>query len=140
VAERTDSLTSDADALRKEIALLRERAECLLGELKVRARQATDLRAQVREHPAAVTLVGATLGALAGLLAFRIVRARRETRFLPRMRRKAAALGQLLAHPEAAVRPRQTPLWDKLLRAMLLTTVTVATKTIAKRAVLRGTL
>ncbi len=108
MGERQDQLTTlSPEAHEQRIEGLREEITSTVDELKRRAREATDIRLQVRRHPAVIVATG--LAVLAMGLGFAIAAARRR-RASARMRRFLDALAVLRTHPErlAAVTPSPT--------------------------------
>src|SRR6478735_3688496 len=108
-------VNDDLHAVESEIDHLRARTQELIVELErrvqdrlsgaretvARVKHAVDVRAQVKEHPRAAAGIGGGTLVAAGIATWLLVaRARRRQRLLPRMQRKAYALGAVLRDPE----------------------------------------
>jgi hypothetical protein len=133
---QTPNDLSEAEALRREILSLREKAECIATELGARARRAFDIKARLREHRAPLIGLGGGIAALAMVfVVVKIERGRRARRLSVRMGQKVSALRQMVAHPEHVVRrrPGWQPDYGKVLTALLVTGISVALRVVSKR-------
>jgi hypothetical protein len=134
-------------AVETEIDQLRARTQQLISELErriqdkvtgtretvARVRHAVDVRAQLKEHPRAAAGLGAgTLIALGVGAWFLVARAREQRRLVPRVQRKALALGAMLRDPERYI-ARKEPVGRRVLGAVLVTAATVVIRALAQR-------
>ncbi len=141
----------EIDAVKREIDTLRLRtqsvAQALQERLFARKRQLSDVvdelkrlgdvREQIARHPVAAGSSGAITLLGIGLIVYVAYRRRQRERSLRwRIARRAQAYRALLAHPEAALRPRDR-LGKRLLGAILTAAATTVTHALVKRALER---
>jgi ElaB/YqjD/DUF883 family membrane-anchored ribosome-binding protein len=144
-----DVVSQEMDSVEKEVGQLRERTQALVAELERRihervdkarstvdrVKHAVDVRAQVRAHPrVAVGVGGAALLAIGAGIWIGVARSRQRNQFVPRVQRKARALGQVLVDPERHLL-RKEPIGRRVLVAVLATVATVLARAIAQRLV-----
>jgi hypothetical protein len=144
-----DDVTDEMQAVEKEVDELRERTQALVGELERRihervnqarstvdrVKHAVDVRAQVRAHPrAAAGIGGAALLAIGAGIWIGVARSHRRNLLVPRVQRKARALGQILVDPERHLQ-RKEPMGRRIVVAVLATVATVLARAIAQRLV-----
>jgi ElaB/YqjD/DUF883 family membrane-anchored ribosome-binding protein len=144
-----DDVNEEMKAVEHEVDELRERTQALVSELERRihervtharatvdkVKHAVDIKAQVKEHPrAAAGIGGAVVLAIGAGIWFGVARSHRQQRFVPRMQRKARALGQILVDPERHLH-RKEPIGRRIFTAVLATVATVLARAIAQRLV-----
>jgi hypothetical protein len=124
MGQRTDGVTppdGEPGASRRiasEIHTLRNEIGDLVGELDRRRREALDLRAQLRRHPLAASLVGLGLAAvLGGAVALLVYGSRRKQRRTYKARQLRVALNQMMKYPERVARGAPPPS-EKILVAL----------------------
>jgi hypothetical protein len=146
----------EADAMEREIDVLRQRTEDLIAELErrvngtverakdgvervkagiERARELGDVPAQVRAHPRTAAGIGAGTVALVGFGIWIFVSRRAEDRRMSnRVRRRAQAYRALLADPERALAAREPSMRRKIITALIITASTQLLKVMVTRA------
>ena len=144
-----DDVSQEMQSVEKEVDQLRERTQALVDELERRVHErvsqarsmvdrvkhAVDVRAQVRAHPrAAAGIGGLALLAIGAGIWIGVARSHRRNQFVPRVQRKARALGQILVDPERHLH-RKEPIGRRVLVAVLATVATVLARAIAQRLV-----
>jgi hypothetical protein len=142
----------DIDAVKREIDSLRLRTQTVaqtlqerlfarkrqLSDVVERVKQLGDVRQQLARHPLAAGGSGAITLIGVGLVVYTTYRRRRRERTLRRrIARRAQAYRALLAHPEAALHPRE-PLGKRLLGAILTAAATTVTHALVKWAFTRA--
>jgi hypothetical protein len=123
--------------LEHEISTLREEIGDLVGELDRRRQDAFDLRLQLRRHPLAAVVAGATVAALVGgavALAVHNGRRRRSTSYKAHQLR--VAMDRMMEHPERVARGAPPPS-EKILAAIGTAAATLLVKRALERAVPR---
>jgi hypothetical protein len=143
------------DAVEREIDVLRQRTEDLLAELErrvetrvdgarrgvervkegwSRAKELTDVPAQVRAHPRTAAGLGVGTLALAGFGVWLFLSRRSdERRLVRRVQRRAGAYRALLADPGRALAERGPSLRKRILGAILIAAATSVTRRLILR-------
>jgi hypothetical protein len=146
---------AELQAVETEVDQLRRRTQELITELErrvqervanakhtfARVRHAVDVKAQVREHPrAAAGIGGGSLIAVGLGTWFVLHRLREQRRFVPRLERRARALGAFFSDPERHLSKKE-PVGRRVLGAVLATAATMLVRALVQRMVepARGT-
>ncbi len=124
--------------LERHIGGLRDELGELVGELDRRRRELFDVRAQARQHPVALTLVGvAAAVVVGGAVATMLNRGRRRRRPAFKARQLRAAMQRIVEHPERVARGEPPPS-EKILTAIGVAAAGILVKRALERAVAEG--
>jgi len=119
-------------AIEREIERLRMRLDRSLAELDRRRHELTDLKLQVRRHPAVVAGAGAAaLLLIGGGIALAVWQARRREKLPQKARRIQISIGRAVEKPE---KRGDAPAWEKILAAVGTTLAVSLTKKLLDRA------
>ena len=144
-----DDVSNELQSVEKEVDELRERTQQLIVELErriqeritgaretvERVKHAVDVKAQLREHPRVAAGVSAATLVAIGVGTWYLVHQMRERRrFVPRVTRKARALGAIISDPERHLQKKE-PIGRRILGAVLATAATVIVRAVAQRLV-----
>jgi hypothetical protein len=126
------------DGLYEDISAIQNRLGGLIGELDRRRHDVMDVKTQARRHLLSFVLVGvAAVGAVAGLIAWRVSEGRRRGRFVARVRGLRAVLGRVVRDPERMAQ-RQPRIATRLLVASGEATAGLVAKRLAERLLAAG--
>jgi ElaB/YqjD/DUF883 family membrane-anchored ribosome-binding protein len=145
-------VNGDLESMERVVDELRERTQSVISELERRihrradslrgavrqVKSALDVKKQVRAHPRTAVGLGAVLVIGAGLaIGFGVAHLRAQRRFVPRVRRKARALGMIVADPERHLHKREA-IGRRVLAGVLTTLATFAARSLAQRLLERA--
>ena len=119
--------------IEREIEYLRTRLDRSLAELDRRRHELTDIRLQMRKHPAVFIGAGVAVALMLGGVGFAIYRSRRREELPQKAKRLRIAFRRAVAGPEKVVRA-EPPVWQKMAAAVG-TTIAVS---LAKKMVERS--
>jgi hypothetical protein len=117
-----------------EISRIRERLDVSLAELDRRRHELTDVKLQVRRHPAVVAIAGVVVLGLAGGVAYSIYAARKRNRPLSKARRLRRALARMIDQPEQVARGTDPTVREKVLGALGATVATMLARKLIEEA------
>ncbi|MFL5376273.1 MAG: hypothetical protein ACJ787_00060 [Myxococcales bacterium] len=116
-----------------EIAEIRGRLDQSLAELDRRRHEATDVKLQIRRHPAAVAVAGGIVLLLLGGVGYAIWAARQRERPVNKAKRLRLALSRMIDEPQKVAKAEPT-VPEKILAAAGTAAATILTKKIIERA------
>lgn len=119
--------------IERDIEHLRTRLDRSLAELDRRRHELTDVRLQVRKHPAVFAGAGGVVLLLLGGVAFAIWRAHEREKPVAKAHRLRIAFGRAVDEPEKVARG-DAPAWEKILAAVGTTIAVSVTKKLLERA------
>lgn len=132
-ADKPNGEPRSAEDHERRIEGLRDELASAVDEIERRAREAADVKLQMRRHPRAVIGTGIVLLALGVGIIAAIARARSAS---ARTRRLVSALAMLRSHPERLAAPTPSPA-RKALAAVLAAAGTTAARQLVSRAMAR---
>ena len=103
--------------IEREIEYLRTRLDRSLAELDRRRHELTDIRLQMRKHPAVFIGAGVAVALMLGGVGFAIYRSRRREELPQKAKRLRIAFRRAVAGPEKVVRV-EPPVWQKMAAAV----------------------
>jgi hypothetical protein len=118
--------------IEREIELLRTRLDRSLAELDRRRHELTDVRLQMRKHPAVFIGAGAVVVLILGGVGFAVYRSRKREELPAKAKRLRVAFGRAMDKPEKVARG-EPPVWEKVLGAVGTTIAVSLTKKIIER-------
>jgi hypothetical protein len=122
-----------AREIEREIEGLRARLDRTLAELDRRRRELTDVKAQVRQHPAALGAAGGVLALTAAGVFMLVMRVQeRRSRPIQRARRFRTAVERAVEKPNRVA--REPAIWEKILAAVGAAVAVALTKRLMERA------
>jgi hypothetical protein len=116
-----------------EIAEIRGHLDQSLAELDRRRHEATDVKLQIRRHPAAVAVAGGIVLLLLGGVGYAIWAARQRERPVNKAKRLRLALSRMIDEPQKVAKAEPT-VPEKILAAAGTAAATILTKKIIERA------
>jgi hypothetical protein len=119
--------------IEREIEYLRTRLDRSLAELDRRRHELTDIRLQMRKHPAVFIGAGAAVALMLGGIGFAIYRSRKREELPQKAKRLRTAFRRAVDEPEKVARA-DPPVWQKMAAAVG-TTIAVS---LAKKMVERS--
>jgi hypothetical protein len=119
--------------IEREIEYLRTRLDRSLAELDRRRHELTDIRLQMRKHPAVFIGAGVAVALMLGGVGFAIYRSRKRDELPQKAKRLRIAFRRAVAEPEKVARA-EPPVWQKMAAAVG-TTIAVS---LAKKMVERS--
>jgi len=118
--------------IERDIEHLRTRLDRSLAELDRRRHELTDIRLQMRKHPAVFIGAGAAVVLLLGGVGFAIYRSRKREQMPEKAKRLRIAIGRAVDEPHKVARG-EAPVWEKILAAVGTTIAVNVTKKIIER-------
>jgi hypothetical protein len=115
-----------------EIEHLRTRLDHSLAELDRRRHELTDIRLQMRKHPAVFIGAGAAVALMVGGVGLAIWRARKREEIPRKAKRLRIAIGRAVDKPDKVARG-EAPVWEKMLAAVGTTIAVSLTKKLLER-------
>ena len=115
-----------------DIEHLRTRLDHSLAELDRRRHELTDIRLQMRKHPAVFIGAGAVVALMLGGVGFAIWRSHKREQIPQKARRLRIAFGRAVDKPEKVARG-DAPVWEKVLGAVGTTIAVSLTKKLIER-------
>ena len=115
-----------------EIEHLRTRLDHSLAELDRRRHELTDIRLQMRKHPAVFIGAGAAVALMVGGVGFAIWRARKREEMPEKAKRLRIAFGRAVDKPDKVARG-EAPVWEKIAAAIGTTIAVNLTKKLLER-------
>ena len=103
--------------IERDIEHLRSRLDRTLAELDRRRHELTDIRLQMRKHPAVIIGTGAVLLLMLGGVGYAIYRSRTRAEPPQKASRLRITLGRAIDKPEKVARSEPPP-WQKILTAV----------------------
>jgi len=119
--------------IEREIEYLRTRLDRSLAELDRRRHELTDIRLQMRKHPAVFIGAGVAVALMLGGVGFAIYRSRKREELPQKAKRLRIAFRRAMDEPEKVARA-EPPVWQKMAAAVG-TTIAVS---LAKKMVERS--
>jgi hypothetical protein len=116
-----------------EISDIRGRLDQSLAELDRRRHEATDVKLQIRRHPAVVAAAGGVVLLLLGGVAYAIWAARQRERPVSKAKRLRLAVGRMIDEPQKVAKAEPT-VPEKILAAAGTAAATMLTKKLIERA------
>jgi hypothetical protein len=116
-----------------EISEIRGRLDQSLAELDRRRHEATDVKLQIRRHPAVVAAAGGVVLLLLGGVAYAIWAARRREQPINKAKRLRLAVSRMIDEPQKVAKGEPT-VAEKVLAAAGTAAATMLTKKIIERA------
>jgi hypothetical protein len=103
--------------IERDIGVLRTRLDRSLAELDRRRHELTDIKLQMRRHPAVFIGAGAVVVLALGGVGFAVYRSRKREELPQKARRIRIAFGRAVDQPERVARS-EPPAWEKILTAV----------------------
>jgi hypothetical protein len=116
-----------------EISEIRGQLDQSLAELDRRRHEATDVKLQIRRHPAVVAAAGGVVLLLLGGVAYAIWAARRREQPMNKAKRLKLAFGRMIDEPQKVAKAEPT-VPEKILAAAGTAAATMLTKKLIERA------
>jgi len=104
-------------AIDREIEYLRTRLDRSLAELDRRRHELTDIRLQMRKHPAVFIGAGVAVALMLGGVGFAIYRSRKREELPQKAKRLRTAFRRAVEEPEKVARA-EPPVWQKMAAAV----------------------
>jgi hypothetical protein len=108
--------------IERDIDFMRTRLDRSLAELDRRRHELTDIKLQMRKHPAVFFGAGAVVLLGLGGVGFAVYRSRKRSRKREELPEKAKrfriAIGRAVDQPERVARRSERPAWEKILTAV----------------------
>jgi hypothetical protein len=117
-----------------EISHIREQLDVSLAELDRRRHELTDVKLQVRRHPALVVVAGVVVLGLVGGVAYSIYAARQRNRPVSKARRLRRAVARMVDQPEQVARGTDPTVPEKILGAVGATVATMVARKLIEEA------
>ena len=117
-----------------EISDIRGRLDQSLAELDRRRHEATDVKLQIRRHPAAVAAAGGVVLLLLGGVAYAIWAAHRRQQPINKAKRLRLAVSRMIDEPQKVAKGDPT-VAEKILAAAGTAAATMLTKKLIERAI-----
>ena len=118
--------------IERDIEHARVRLDRSLAELDRRRHELTDVRLQMRKHPAVFIGAGAVVLLMLGGVGFVIYRSRKREELPQKAKRLRIAIGRAVDEPQKVARS-QPPVWEKILAAVGTTIAVNLTKKMVER-------
>lgn len=118
--------------IERDIEHVRVRLDRSLAELDRRRHELTDVRLQMRKHPAVFIGAGAVVLLMLGGVGFVIYRSRKREELPQKAKRLRIAIGRAVDEPQKVARS-QPPVWEKILAAVGTTIAVNLTKKMVER-------
>jgi len=118
--------------IEQDIERLRTRLDRSLAELDRRRHELTDVRLQMRRHPAVFIGAGAVAVLLLGGVGYAIYHARQREKLPQKARRLRIAVGRAVDRPQRVARG-EAPVWEKIVAAVGVTIATSLAKKMVER-------
>ena len=119
--------------IESDIEHLRTRLDRSLAELDRRRHELTDVKLQMRKHPAAFIGAGAVLILMLGGVGYAVYRSRKRQELPAKAKRLRIAIGRAVDAPEKVARG-EPPVWEKIAAAVGTTIAVSLTKKLIDRA------
>ncbi len=103
--------------IEREIEYLRTRLDRSLAELDRRRHELTDIRLQMRKHPAVFIGAGVAVALMLGGVGFAIYRSRKREELPQKAKRMRIAFRRTVEEPEKVARA-EPPVWQKMAAAV----------------------
>lgn len=103
--------------IERDIGVLRTRLDRSLAELDRRRHELTDIKLQMRKHPAVFAGTGVVVLLALGGVGYAVYRSRKREELPKKARRIRIAFGRAVDQPERVAR-REAPAWEKILTAV----------------------
>ena len=117
-----------------EISHIREQLDVSLGELDRRRHELTDVKLQVRRHPALVVVAGVVVLGVLGGVAYSIYAARQRNRPVPKAKRLKRAVARMIDQPEQVAKGTDPTVPQKILGAVGATVATMLARKLIEEA------
>jgi hypothetical protein len=118
--------------IERDIEHLRTRLDRSLAELDRRRHELTDVKLQMRKHPAAFIGAGAVLVLMLGGVGYAIYRSRKQQELPAKAKRLRIAIRRAVDAPEKVARG-EPPVWEKIAAAVGTTIAVSLTKKLIER-------
>jgi hypothetical protein len=118
--------------IERDIEHLRTRLDRSLAELDRRRHELTDIKLQMRKHPAVFIGAGAVVVLALGGIGFAIYRSRKREEMPQKAKRLRIAIGRAVDEPHKVARG-EAPVWEKIVAAIGTTIAVNLTKKIIER-------
>lgn len=118
--------------IERDIEHLRTRLDRSLAELDRRRHELTDIKLQMRKHPAVFIGAGAVVVLALGGIGFAIYRSRKREEMPQKAKRLRIAIGRAVDEPHKVARG-EAPVWEKIVAAVGTTIAVNLTKKIIER-------
>ena len=118
--------------IERDIEHLRTRLDRSLAELDRRRHELTDVKLQMRKHPAVFIGAGGVVVLMLGGVGYAIYRSRKRQELPEKAKRLRIAIGRAVDAPEKVAR-REPPVWEKILAAVGTTIAVSLTKKLIER-------
>ena len=118
--------------IESDIEHLRTRLDRSLAELDRRRHELTDVKLQMRKHPAAFIGAGAVLVLMLGGVGYAVYRSRKRQELPAKAKRLRIAIGRAVDAPEKVARG-EPPVWEKIAAAVGTTIAVSLTKKLIER-------
>ena len=118
--------------IESDIEHLRTRLDRSLAELDRRRHELTDVKLQMRKHPAAFIGAGAVLILMLGGVGYAVYRSRKRQELPAKAKRLRIAIGRAVDAPEKVARG-EPPVWQKIAAAVGTTIAVSLTKKLIDR-------
>ena len=118
--------------IERDIEGLRVGLDHSLAELDRRRHELTDVRLQMRRHPAVFVGAGAVVVLVLGGVGYAIYRSRKREELPQKARRLRIAVGRAADKPEKVARG-EAPVWEKIVAAVGVTIATSLAKKLVER-------
>ena len=118
--------------IESDIEHLRTRLDRSLAELDRRRHELTDVKLQMRKHPAAFIGAGAVLILMLGGVGYAVYRSRKRQELPAKVKRLRIAIGRAVDAPEKVARG-EPPVWQKIAAAVGTTIAVSLTKKLIDR-------
>jgi hypothetical protein len=124
----------EARELEGEISHIRGRLDVSLAELDRRRHELTDVKLQVRRHPAVLVVAGVVVLGLVGGVAYAVYAARQRNRPVSKAKRLRRAVARMIDQPEQVARGTDPTVPEKILGALGATAATMVTRKLLEEA------
>jgi hypothetical protein len=131
-AAKADQEPRPPREIEHDIEHLRTRLDRSLAELDRRRHELTDIRLQMRKHPAVFIGAGAVVVAMLGGMGYAIYRSRKREEMPQKAKRLRIAIGRAVDQPQRVARS-EPPVWEKVLGAVATTIAVSLAKKIVER-------
>jgi hypothetical protein len=118
--------------IERDIEHLRTRLDRSLAELDRRRHELTDVRLQMRKHPAVFIGAGAVVVLLLGGIGYAVYRSRKREEIPEKAKRLRIAIGRAVDEPHKVARG-EAPVWEKIVAAVGTTIAVNLTKKMIDR-------